>query len=254
MKRSKNYYLRKSHRYLGLFIGIQFFLWNAGGIYFSWTNLDEIHGDFQRKPPPLLPADMKLASPDVAFSAVQKEQPMDSITSVKLINILQQPVYQIGFTSSGHQEHHQVALVDAHSGNLLPPLTQEQALAMATERFIGKPAVESVEYLSNTHDHHEYRNGPLPAWVVSFNHPTNTTVYVAAEQGTVQSFRNSKWRVFDFLWMLHTMDFEGRDDINNIILRGFSVLGMFTILTGFVLFYISSPTLRRYTRRKSKKR
>ena len=218
-----------------------------------WTNLDEIHGDFQQKSPPLLPADMELVSPVVAFAAIQEEQPMDSVTSLKLINILQHPVYQVGFIANGHGEHHKFALVDAHSGHLLPPLTQEQAVAMATEHFVGQPAIVSVKYLVNTNGHHEYRNGPLPAWAVNFEHPTNTTVYVAAEQGTVQSFRNSKWRIFDFLWMLHTMDFEGRDDINNIVLRAFSILGMLTILTGFVLFYISSPTLRRLGRRKTKK-
>jgi hypothetical protein len=188
MKRSNNYYLRKSHRYLGLFIGIQFFLWNAGGLYFSWTNLDEIHGDFQRKPAPRLAADMQLVSPAEAFSAIKRDQPMDSVTSMRLINVLQKPVYQIGFTSSSHQEHHQIAMVDAQSGNILRPLTQEQAIALATERFVGEPDVASVEYLSNTNDHHEYRNGPLPAWAVSFDHPTNITVYVAAEHGTVQSF------------------------------------------------------------------
>ena len=36
---------RKWHRYLGLILGIQFFFWTLGGLYFSWTNIDEIRGD-----------------------------------------------------------------------------------------------------------------------------------------------------------------------------------------------------------------
>jgi hypothetical protein len=36
------------------------------------------------------------------------------------------------------------------------------------------------------------------------------------------------------------MDFEGRDNINNYILRGFSILGIITILSGFLLFFVSS--------------
>lgn len=43
--KGRAYYIRKTHRYLGIFIGIQFVLWTLGGLYFSWTNLDEIHGD-----------------------------------------------------------------------------------------------------------------------------------------------------------------------------------------------------------------
>ena len=41
--------IRKTHRYLGLFLGIQFLFWTVSGLYFSWTNLDEIHGDQFKK-------------------------------------------------------------------------------------------------------------------------------------------------------------------------------------------------------------
>ena len=42
---------RKAHRFLGLFIGIQFLFWTVSGVYFSWTDIDEIHGDHYRKAP-----------------------------------------------------------------------------------------------------------------------------------------------------------------------------------------------------------
>ena len=42
---------RKAHRFLGIFIGIQFLFWTISGLYFSWTNIDEIHGDHYRKAP-----------------------------------------------------------------------------------------------------------------------------------------------------------------------------------------------------------
>ena len=71
------------------------------------------------------------------------------------------------------------------------------------------------------------------------------TVYLSAETGQIGAFRTTKWRIFDFLWMLHTMDYEARDNINNYILRGFSILGIATILSGFTLFFISSKFVRR---------
>ena len=40
---------RKTHRFLGIFIGIQFLFWTLSGLYFSCTNLDEIHEDQYRK-------------------------------------------------------------------------------------------------------------------------------------------------------------------------------------------------------------
>ncbi len=50
------------------------------------------------------------------------------------------------------------------------------------------------------------------------------------------------------LWMLHTMDYEGRDDMNNSILRAFSILGLLTISSGFALYFVSLPGLRRKSR------
>jgi hypothetical protein len=40
--------------------------------------------------------------------------------------------------------------------------------------------------------------------------------------------------------MLHTMDYQGRDNFGNILLKGFSIFGLFTIFSGFILFYVSS--------------
>ena len=42
---------RKTHRFLGIFIGIQFLFWTISGLYFSWTDIDEIHGDHYLKGP-----------------------------------------------------------------------------------------------------------------------------------------------------------------------------------------------------------
>ena len=68
----------------------------------------------------------------------------------------------------------------------------------------------------------------------------------------ITSVRNDNWRRFDFLWMLHVMDFETRDRITNWTLRIFSVLGLATILSGFYLFYLSSPSIRKIKKRITK--
>ena len=51
MKLKTKIKIRKTHRYLGLFLGIQFLFWTISGLYFSWTDLDEIHGDHFKKIP-----------------------------------------------------------------------------------------------------------------------------------------------------------------------------------------------------------
>ena len=247
MAKSKHYYIRKAHRYLGVFLGIQFLLWTAGGLYFSWSNIDEIHGDFQKKKPPLLTADISLVSPGLVFNNIKKVHAFDSILSFQLIDILGKPVYQVRFVTLNnvHEAKSMTCLINAETGELRSNLTKEEAIAIAARHFNGIPELESVEYLTSTNTHHEYRDQPLPAYAVTFKHTSNTTVYISSELGTIQKFRNHKWRVFDFLWMLHTMDYKSRDNIGNILLKAFSILGFITILSGFVLFGASYKPLKR---------
>lgn len=54
--------------------------------------------------------------------------------------------------------------------------------------------------------------------------------------------------------MIRTMDYEGRDNFNNIILRSFSILGLITILSGFTLWYTSSPTIRKIFNKSKKEK
>jgi hypothetical protein len=49
--------------------------------------------------------------------------------------------------------------------------------------------------------------------------------YVDAQSGIFKKVRHESWRWFDFLWMGHTMDYQGRDDFNNLLLRVFSLFG-----------------------------
>jgi hypothetical protein len=45
--------------------------------------------------------------------------------------------------------------------------------------------------------------------------------------------------------MLHTMDYKGRDNLGNILLRAFSIFGLFTVFSGFALYFVSSKSLRK---------
>lgn len=258
MAKSKHYYIRRSHRYLGLILGIQFLLWTIGGLYFSWSNMDEVHGDLQKTKTPLLPADMAIISPAVVIGNIKKAQPVDSLISIQLIEILGKPFYQVRLAGTAHEMHNEHSiptrthLADAATGELRGPLTKDEAIAVANSRFNGKAKIKSIDYLTATNGHHEYRESPLPAYAITFEHPSATTVYIASELGTIQKFRNNKWRAFDFLWMLHTMDYQSRDNISNILLRIFSIFGLVTVLSGFILYWISSRTLKNSFRKQAK--
>ncbi len=244
MRKTLQLRVRKLHRYLGLVLGVQFLLWTAGGLYFSWSDMDEIHGDHQRHPAPPLRVNGPLASPSAVLDRLQTQHPSLAVVSVQVVDVLGEPLYQVVY-QPGPGQPRGVQLASARTGAVRGPLSRAEAVALAKSRFHGPAEVEWVEYLTAAGTHHEYRENPLPAYAVRFKHPSRTTVYVAAQLGTVQKFRNDKWRVFDFLWMLHTMDYSSRDNFGNVLLRAFSGFGLLTIASGFGLYLLSSRTLRR---------
>ncbi|MBC5991905.1 PepSY domain-containing protein [Pontibacter cellulosilyticus] len=264
--KGKQYYIRKSHRYLGLILGVQFLFWTLGGLYFSWNDIDEVHGDHLRKEKRNFSASLNMVSPQVVLDNLKAKGQVDSVLSVQLIEIDGMPTYQVRYFSGdidhaehaagghrpGHTSNIKVQLANAETGNFVSPLSEEMAVTVAKRQMADPIKVEKVEYLTEVGSHHEYREKPLPAWAVSFSQPDKCTVYVSADLGTFQAIRHDQWRVFDFFWMLHTMDYAGRDNFGNILLRAFSIFGLLTILSGFVLYYVSSPSVRKVRKRVQK--
>lgn len=252
MKHSWNFYIRKSHRYLGVFIGVQFLLWTIGGFYFSWMNIKGIRGEDLIKPPGerlSLPG-ANLVSPSVALTQIQNRFGNLSIGKIQMTEVLQKPYYEIA--ALDEREKPRTFLIDASNGTLRENLSKEEAAQIARSALNQESELVAVDYLTSeaVGSHHEYRGQPLPAWAVNFRTPKEFVVYVSAERGKIEAVRTRNWRIFDFLWMLHTMDYNGRDDINNYLLRAFSILGLLTIASGFVLFAMSSPYLRKRRRLK----
>ena len=253
MRINKQVLIRRTHRYLGLFIGIQFLGWTISGLYFSWNNIDSVHGDAMRKSPHFISTStVNLASPGVVIDDLKSKKQIDSIHSVELISLVGKPLYQVsyfsGHTAAAHHHLHlHYALADASTGTLRDPLTKDEAVALAKDNVISSAQVEKVELLEKTNNHHEYRERPLPAYAVTFKNP-DCTVYVSTELGTFQTIRHNQWRAFDFLWMFHTMDYAGRDNFNNWLLKTLSVFGLLTVISGFTLYVVSSRTLKKITK------
>ncbi|MEZ5345567.1 MAG: hypothetical protein R2681_08440 [Pyrinomonadaceae bacterium] len=242
-KRSYKFYIRKSHRYLGIFIGVQFLFWTLGGLYFSWTDINEIRGDLLRKETPEIDLASGLISPDRVLEEIKTSGGVAKVENMRVVQVFGLPFYE--FTVRGSDGNKRMMLADVTRGKIRPPVSKVEARQIADQSLAKPLNFTHSEYLTkeNVSRHHEYREKPLPAWAITYEN--GLTVYLGAENGQIEAFRTNKWRVFDFLWMMHTMDFAGRDNINNYLLRGFSILGIATILSGFALFFASSRLLKR---------
>lgn len=233
VKRTTAVKIRKAHRYLGIFLGIQFIMWTVSGLYFSWTDIDEIHGDHFRN------MDYEPAAFDGLIGFSEVDLPV-KISSLSLKEIAGKPYYWV------NNEY----LIDAKNGDLKQGISEEEALAVAKRQMSSELKVKEVTVIKETDKHHEYREKRLPAYVISYDSPENIKAYVSVADGSFQTVRYRDWRWFDFLWMTHTMDYEGRDDFNTTVLRAFSLLGLITVMSGFLLWFTSSPTMRNLVKRK----
>jgi hypothetical protein len=224
---------RKIHRYLGIITGIQFLLWTISGLYFSWTNLDDIHGDTFR-------LDNKPVYFDSLLPVSQISIP--KIKSIELRDIDNNPFYWINDS----------ILVNAKNGKFKNGISKIEAVQIANRNVIPSLKIDKVELLKNVSNKDEYRNKKTPVYKISYLGNDNVVAYISEADGKFQSIRHDRWRIFDFLWMTHTMDYEGKDNINNLTLRIFSFLGLVTSLSGFLLFFTSNKKIIQYYKNKNR--
>jgi len=233
---------RKIHRWLGLVVGIQLLLWTAGGLFFSLNPIAKVRGETEEPEAPPLEFSAPPASPTAALTELVRLHSQAEIQTVTLRPHLDSAVYEITYIEK-EEEHW--ALADVSTGELRATVDRDEAEEIARHAYTPDSPIEDVTLITETTSGSEYRERPLPAFRVTFDDPLGTRLYVSVERGMVTARRNDRWRLFDFLWMLHIMDYQTRDNFNTLLLQAVSALGLVTVLSGFTLAAVTSPRVRR---------
>lgn len=137
--------------------------------------------------------------------------------------------------------------MDARTG-AAAPVTAEEAEEAARRDQPGRPPVAAIELLAEKAGI-EYRTKPLPAYRVELADELRTAVYVDAKTGDVTARRTSAFRLFDFMFSLHIMDYKDRSDHNNPLLIGAAALALVTVGSGAGLWALRIA--RRLRRRRA---
>jgi hypothetical protein len=201
-------------------------LWSLGGLIFSTHDIEWVRGNEGRS----TEESPSIALETVAISPAQAARAagFQSVLEVRLGTVLGRPVYEV-------QSPANWTLVDAVSGEVLSPLSESMAMAIAqADRAFETRVVDTLFLTENPEV--EYREKPLPAWRLDLDDTDNTHIYVDASTTRITARRNDAWRRFDFFWMLHTMDYSSRDDFNTRWLILFASLGLFSVLSGWTLW------------------
>lgn len=221
-----NILARTLHKWIGLFVGIQLLIWLASGLYMVIVDLDFIHGD------PLVKNMQQSVVPPTStklnIASLQARYP--DATQIGLSPVMTKTFYKVTTADNRY-------LLDPESGEVVSPLAEKAASDLATFHFNGEASISSTTLISSNPPQ-EIASRQLPLWRVDFDDRFSTSFYIDPYSGQLVTRRHQFWRIFDFLWMLHIMDYEQRTNAHNLLLKVAEFTGLAFAGSGiWLLFY-----------------
>ena len=209
--------VRNIHKYLSFLISIQLLLWTVSGIYFAFNKIENVRGEQYREEPNF----------NVDFSKLNFQ--IDGAQNIRAINRMNQEILVVdGIYGRQYLDF---------DGKDVEQLKEEEAKALSAKQTSLIP--ESVDLITENTIGSEYRGRALPIYrVKSVNEAGESiNVYLNVYTGEVEAVRSNQWRIWDLMWGFHIMDWETREDIDNLLLKIFSILALISSITGVLLFF-----------------
>lgn len=211
---------RRIHKWAGLLIGLQFVLWTLSGAVMALLDQDAVGGHGPGKTEArILPWPANLASLPAGTE----------VEGLTLRKVIDRPVYEVRTTSG-------VQLIDASSGATID-IRPSLAVEIARSSFHQDAPVRSVSRLQRANLEARDHEGPM--WRVDFADEANSSAYVHAETGRPLVTRTDTWRIWDFAWMLHNMDYASRKSFNHPLITFMGFGALWLSFTGFYLLFKS---------------
>ena len=209
--------VRKTHKYLSFFISLQLLLWTISGIYFAFNKIEMVRGgQYLVKNP----GDFKMR--EFNFDVINANE-------IAIKRLLDKTIL-ISESSEG------VKYYD-NEGLPLNKLSIDNVKEIVVAATTLTP--KSVKEITQDEKGSEYRGRQLPLFkVIAHNkNGDSVNVYVNAHSGEVAAIRSDQWRFWDLMWGFHIMDWIERDNIDNILLKVFSILALVSSVSGILLFF-----------------
>ena len=219
---------RSLHKWLALFVGLQLLVWAITGFFMVAVDLDFIHGDSLVRN---LRTPVGSTTSVLPVSQLTARYPEVTLLSLHSLPVLSTPVYEL--TAAGRR-----VLIDAATGQQLSPLSGGMIRQLARSYYAGSGQLSAATLLEHEVPM-EVRGRAPPLWRVDFDDWLQTTLYLHPDTGALVTRRHRLWRWYDFLWMLHIMDYGERETPTGVVPRVATVLGAVTVVSGVWLLYFS---------------
>jgi len=214
---------RKFHKWLMLFLGIQFVIWSISGAYMVIFDIDYIHGDSL-----VVNQQTKINLEQINYPLADLSKQYPAAKHIELGLYIDQVVYRF-------DQQDKKYLLDASSGKQLSPLTKKAAINVAQHFYRGSGKVAKVELITKNPPF-ELSRRVLPAWRVDFTDLGSPSLYISAQSGLLVTKRHQFWRLFDWMFSFHVMDYKN-EEADNQLLFWFIIFSLFAACFGVVLTY-----------------
>ena len=234
MKFLSTTFFRKAHRWLGLIVSIQLLMWTASGLFFSIPDITDVRGEQYLSQTHSININQLAREKIVPISAIidAAKVNLEANETVLLKHRAGRLIYQVEKNAPEKK-----LIFDALTGQPMTYITSTEALSIVSARTELSPT-EAV-LINEPKTGSEFRGRDLPLYKVTVTKPKKGIVYVDPVTGEIAAIRMKLWRAWDFLWSLHIMDYQERDDFSHWLLRLFSALGVLTVLSGIILWFYS---------------
>jgi len=207
-----------------LFVGVQLLVWSITGSYMVVMDIHYIHGDS------LIATKKKTIDfDDVKYSLSQLMEDHSAAADVELGLLLNQTVYRF---NNGDQN----VMLSAYGGRQISPIDEKLAISIAQNMYTNNKAVVTRVQLITDNPPRELSGRHLPAWRIDFDDFASPSFYISANSGQLVTKRHSYWRIFDWMFAFHVMDYIDEEADNKLLLV-FTFLAFIASICGLVLTY-----------------
>lgn len=220
---------RRLHNWLGLILVVQILLWFLSGLVMAVLPIEQVRGEHLRTSPATAWQDAQV-SPATLLAQHSAAASFSLSQQLSLNNghVSAMPVYVI-------EDANQRFRYSAGSGQILTALAESDIRDLAQAQYLGGGQLSHSQLLSELPQ--EVKNLTPPLWQVQFTDSDNTTFYIDPATGAIARVRTSGWRLFDFFWMLHIMDYQDRSNFNNPLLISTAAASLLFTLTGLIMLW-----------------
>ena len=203
--------------WLGWLVGVPMIFWTVSGLVMVARPIEDVRGSALIRDAAPIASTRGVVAPVIEGRAV---------SAMKLESRATGPRWVIAFADGGAR------LADPATGALLPALGAADAAREVTSRYTGTAKVVETSRVAADSPPLELRRA-LDGWRVKMDDDTH--FYIDAGSGEIVARRTSWWRIYDFMWGLHIMDLQGREETNNPWVVTFAALSVLMALLAIVL-------------------